>query len=82
MVSTEREQIREQIRKLDPLDDVIGFQPMVLAQTTPCARCRTQLRRGDNGWLGLTVEPGRRVIVCSNCVPPADPGADETEEKE
>jgi hypothetical protein len=76
VVSSEREQIREKIRGLDPMDDVIGFQPMVLAQTTPCARCRVQLRRGDRGWLGLTVEPGRRVIVCSNCVPPTDGGED------
>jgi hypothetical protein len=68
-VSSERETIREKLRELDPLDDVLGFQPMVLAQPTECTRCRSSLRPGENGWLGLTTEPGRRVIVCGSCVP-------------
>lgn len=69
VVSTEREQIRETLEELDPLADVLGFQPLVLAQPTDCAACRAPLRRGDQGWLGLTAEPGRRVIVCAKCVP-------------
>jgi len=69
VVSTEREQIRETLEELDPLKDVLGFQPLVLAQATACAACRAPLGRGDQGWLGLTSEPGRRVIVCAKCVP-------------
>ena len=80
VVSTEREQLREKIRELDPLEDVLGFQPLVLAQPTQCSACRTPMRRGESGWLGLTVEPGRRVIVCGSCVPP--PEGDEPGKKE
>lgn len=68
-VSSEREQIREKLKHLDPLEDVLGFQPLVIAQPTACAACRAPLARGDNGWLGLTAEPGDRVIVCGRCVP-------------
>ena len=70
VVSTEREIIKRQLKTLDPLDDVLGFQPLVLAQATACVACGSSLRRGENGWLGLTSDPGRRVIVCSDCVPP------------
>ena len=76
-VGSERELIKKQLKTLDPLDDVLGFQPLVLAQPTECVACGTSLRRGENGWLGLTAEPGRRVIVCSSCVPPPGGGDDE-----
>ena len=69
VVSLEREQIRERLRSLDPLEGVIGYQPMVLAQDAACARCKAQLGTGDRGWLGLTTEPGPRILVCSDCVP-------------
>lgn len=81
VVSSEREQIREKIKHLDPIEDVLGFQPLVLAQPTVCAACAAPLRRGDTGWLGLTAEPGRRVIVCGECVPsPNDEEQDDEKE--
>jgi hypothetical protein len=73
VVSTERDHIKKQLKTLDPLDDVLGFQPLMLAQPSECAACGTSIRRGENGFLGLTAQPGRRVIVCTNCVP-APPG--------
>jgi hypothetical protein len=76
VVATERDLIKKQLKTLDPLDDVLGFQPLVLAQPCRCVGCGASLRRGENGWLGLTAEPGRRVIVCSSCVPPPNDGAD------
>lgn len=83
VVSTERAQIREKLEHLDPLEDVLGFQPLVIAQPTACAACRAALRRGDSGWLGLTAEPGERVIVCGRCVPTSarDEKRNETKEK-
>ena len=83
VVSTEREQIRETLKDLDPLADVLGYQPLILAQATACTGCQAPLRRGDKGFLGLTAEPGRRVIVCSKCVPgPAGDEQNSDEKKE
>jgi hypothetical protein len=83
VVSTEREQIRETLKDLDPLADVLGYQPLILAQPTACAGCQAPLRRGDKGFLGLTADPGRRVIVCSKCVPaPAGDEQNSDEKKE
>jgi hypothetical protein len=81
VVSSEREQIREKLKDLDPLEDVLGFQPLVLAQPATCAGCQAPLRRGDNGWLGLTSEPGRKIIVCGKCVPGPNEQRDGEENK-
>jgi hypothetical protein len=68
-VSSERQVLREKFNHLDPLEGVIGYQPLVLAQETECTSCKLALAIGDRGWLGLTAEPGPRVIVCGDCVP-------------
>lgn len=69
VVHNERETIQSKLKKLDPLDDVIAFQPLVVAMPTECTACQTSLRRGESGWLGMTTDPTRRVIVCGPCLP-------------
>lgn len=72
VVHNERETIQSKLKKLDPLDDVIAFQPLVVALPTECTACQTSLRRGESGWLGMTPDPKRRVIVCGSCLPKPD----------
>jgi hypothetical protein len=73
-VSRERENIQRRLRDLDSEEDVLGFQPMVLAQPTQCSRCKAGLARGDRGWLGLRATPGPAIVVCADCVPETDGG--------
>jgi hypothetical protein len=80
-VSRERENIRQRLKHLDPLEEVIGFQPMVLAQESACAACLIELGRGEQGWLGLRATPGPPIIVCSDCVPPRNAVVDKKREE-
>jgi len=74
-VSKEREAIRERVRKMDPLERVLAFQPVVLAHPAACARCGGELASGENAHLGLMNEPGPLLFVCSPCVPTRDASA-------
>src|SRR6188508_498229 len=51
--SGKRQTLREKLRPRSILDEVFGFQPLVLAQDTRCTGCGTELRSGGQGWLGL-----------------------------
>jgi hypothetical protein len=67
----ERDKLRRRVLR-DPLDGVFAFQPIKLAQPALCAKCRTDLKRGDNANLGLRddAHPGAaRVFVCDACLP-------------
>ncbi|HVJ90756.1 MAG TPA: hypothetical protein VM580_13210 [Labilithrix sp.] len=68
----ERDKLRRRVMR-NPLDGVFAFQPVKLAQFATCAKCKVELRRGDNANLGLRDEPPRpgavRVFVCDACVP-------------
>jgi hypothetical protein len=68
-VSHQRETIQRRLRDLDLEDEVLGFQPMLLAQPTACTRCGVALDRGVQGWLGLRASPGPAIVVCAGCVP-------------
>jgi len=48
-------------------DDVIGWQPIVLAKNAVCAACNDILPRGSDGALGIT-DGGARPIVCARCL--------------
>ena len=74
-VSKERENIRERVRKLDPLERVLAFQPVVLAHPATCARCTKLLGSGEDARLGLMNEPGPLLFVCPTCVPTRDASA-------
>lgn len=69
VVHDERVQIQERIKSLDPLEDAIGFQPLVVAQPTACAGCARAIARGESAFLGLTADPTKRLIACNQCVP-------------
>jgi len=68
-VSKERETIREAVRRLDPLERMLAYQPVVLASPTSCAKCGRTLAAGDDARLGVSSEPGPPVFVCPTCVP-------------
>ena len=68
-VARERGVIRERLRRLDPLEGVLAFQAIVLAQPAACARCGVELLDGADAWLGITQTQGARIIVCGSCTP-------------
>jgi len=67
--SDRRESLRTKMRPRSILDEVFGFQPMVLAQDTRCTGCGAKLESGEQGWHGLRETPGPRVIACADCIP-------------
>jgi len=46
------------------LDDVIGFQPIVLAKNAVCAKCNSILPKGKDAALGV----GTQLVVCPSCL--------------
>lgn len=68
-----REMLRTRLRPRSILDEVFGFQPIVLAQDTLCTGCGVPLDSGTDAWLGIRETPGPRVIACSVCVPQREP---------
>lgn len=78
-VAGEREVIREKLKKLDPLEGVVAFQSIVLAQPQACAKCGVSLEPGGEAWLGVTSDPGPRVIVCGECIPSRKPAGNSSE---
>src|ERR1041384_2254019 len=57
-VSRERGHIQRRLKDRDSQDELLGFQPIVLAQASTCSRCHIELARGAQGWLGLRATPG------------------------
>jgi hypothetical protein len=56
-------------RELEALDGVVGFQPVKLNVRGACAVCARALVQGEEAFFGLTNDPGRRVVVCTRCLP-------------
>lgn len=71
-VNDERGRMRRAVARLDPLDGVYGYQPLVMAVTAPCARCTAPLQPGAHAWLALSEREGPRLFVCARCVPGAE----------
>jgi len=53
----------------DVLDDVFGWQTLLLNKETTCARCGLALGSGEEAHLGLSDRPGPRVFCCTACLP-------------
>lgn len=50
------------------IDDVLGWQAIVLGKNAICARCNDILPRGRDAALGISEHGGARVIVCTGCL--------------
>jgi hypothetical protein len=50
-----------------PLDDVYGWQELILNRGAACARCRIALDSGDTAYRGLSDEPGPPIFLCRTC---------------
>jgi hypothetical protein len=72
-LSSKREAIlakKDKVVTAKALEGVIGFQPMMLATESVCAKCLTALHPGDDAHLGISTDAGApRVVVCEQCVP-------------
>lgn len=51
------------------LENVIGFQPLLLARAEMCAVCGQPLPAGEEAFVGIREDGGPRVIVGSDCLP-------------
>lgn len=71
----ERARIRARVEKLDPLQDVVAYQPVVVAAKTRCARCNKSLEPGDGAQMGVTSRPGSPVFICPSCMPKRESSA-------
>jgi hypothetical protein len=50
------------------LDDIYGWQELILNRTAACARCAGELAIGANAYRGLGDYPGPPVFLCTRCV--------------
>ncbi len=50
------------------INDVLGWQAIVLGKNAICTRCNDILPRGRDAALGVTEHGGARVIVCTTCL--------------
>lgn len=46
------------------IDDVLGWQPIVLGKNALCARCNAILPRGEDAAVGV----GTQLVVCPGCL--------------
>jgi len=50
------------------IDDVLGWQPMVLGKNAVCARCNAILPRGSDAATGVTDNAASRFVICLACL--------------
>ena len=50
------------------IDDVLGWQPMVLGKNAVCARCNAILPRGSDAAIGVAEPTGGRLVICLACL--------------
>jgi len=52
----------------ETLDDIYGWQELILNRAASCAKCATALAGGARAYRGLRDEPGPPVFLCAGCV--------------
>ncbi len=52
----------------ESLDDVLGWQPLVLGKNAVCARCNALLPKGSDAATGVTDSGSTRFVICQTCV--------------
>jgi hypothetical protein len=52
----------------EPLNDVYGWQEMILNRDVTCVRCGAELVAGSSAYRGLREQPGAPVFICTGCV--------------
>jgi hypothetical protein len=50
------------------LDDVYGWQELILNRDAACARCGARLAAGTRAHRGLSDRPGRPAFLCQTCI--------------
>jgi len=56
----------------EPLDGVLGFQPLILASNASCTVCGATLEAGTEAYVGLRDTPGPRVLIGPECLSKPD----------
>jgi hypothetical protein len=56
------------VARHDDVDDVYGWQEIVLNRDGACARCATALAAGAPAHRGLRESPGPPVFLCASCI--------------
>lgn len=50
------------------LDDVLGWQPLILGKNAVCARCNALLPKGSDAATGVSETGDGRFVICKACV--------------
>ncbi len=50
------------------LDDVLGWQPLVLGKNAVCSRCNALLPKGSDASTGVSESGETRFVICTDCV--------------
>lgn len=70
-VHDERGRLRSKVERRPSLDDVVAYQPVVMAKASDCAKCGAALAEGDKAGLAVGEVPGVPRFVCATCMPSA-----------
>lgn len=68
-VESERARLRAKLERNDALQDVVAFQPVIVAAPNRCARCEAPLEAGDDASLAIRDRPGPSSFICQACLP-------------
>ena len=50
------------------IDDVLGWQPLILGKNAVCARCNALLPKGSDAATGISETGDTRFVICKACV--------------